>query len=400
MSGLDLSPELAAALDRLVPAEPLTGDWEGVVARVERRTLRARGLGRPRWRTWLVVALLALVLLLAGVATATYLIVRGPGRLTVMGSSAPPTDVARVEALDAHGRVRTVWQCPHERFCGELVSVAWAPDGRRLALSVTTIVATSLYDGVHILDVATGADSRLPRPPAPASTTRTDLGHANVQLVDRERRLFGCDSPRELAWSPAGTLIAYVCDGWPRSGQPGRIYTIRPDGTGRTLVPTTTDGAYWPSWSPDGRQIAFSSGDVPSQSAVYTVGLDGSDERLVTQGSAPDWSPDGSTIAYRAKSCAPESGPDLRGSIRLVTPAGTDVTPAGLADACERLGPFEWPVPAWSPDGRRLAIGTGDGLYVVDRDGSGLREVDAQVGGGLFGQERPAWQPRPTAGAR
>src|SRR3990172_9938965 len=44
-----------------------------------------------------------------------------------------------------------------------------------------------------------------------------------------------------------------------RSGSTtNRLHTINPDGTGHVPVPTTNEYAATPSWSADGRRIAFS----------------------------------------------------------------------------------------------------------------------------------------------
>ena len=49
--------------------------------------------------------------------------------------------------------------------------------------------------------------------------------------------------------------------------------------------------------------------------------------------------------------------------------------------------------PAWSQDSRRLAIGTKDGVYVVDRAGGKARRVTTQTGAGAYGLARPASSP-------
>jgi Tol biopolymer transport system component len=59
----------------------------------------------------------------------------------------------------------------------------------------------------------------------------------------------------------------------------------------------------WPSWSPDGKRILYSS-DRPGVYVIYVVNVDGSDLRALTDRMATSedaravWSPDGSKIAF------------------------------------------------------------------------------------------------------
>lgn len=177
--------------------------------------------------------------------------------------------------------------------------------------------------------------------------------------------------------SPAAEAIAFAGD-VEEAGNVD-IYTVGVDGTGLRRLTTDPHVDTSPSWSPDGRWIAFEREDGEGHAEIFIVAADGSDERQLTNNDetndgAPDWSPDGGTILFtryigtNAEILA--VGPEGGKPTRLTTSAGYD----GGAE--------------WSPDGGRIAFvrdpeedGTGE-LWVMAPDGSDgqlLANVSAEV---------------------
>ncbi|MDQ3821881.1 MAG: hypothetical protein M3321_01405 [Actinomycetota bacterium] len=135
-----------------------------------------------------------------------------------------------------------------------------------------------------------------------------------------------------------------------------------------------------PRWSPDGRRIVFHR-FRESGARLYVVGVDGSGLRQLGPGWEPSWSPDGRWIAFADRPTR-EDGFDLF----LVRPDGTGKRRLTSWPGNERH-------PEWSPDGRRLVLesdrsGNVD-VYVARANGRGARRLTTSSAHDVAG----AWSP-------
>ncbi len=119
-----------------------------------------------------------------------------------------------------------------------------------------------------------------------------------------ERQLFdNAGFDYDATWSPDGGTIVYTSD---REGSPD-LFRIKPDGTGRERL--TDDPSYddQAAFSPDGTQLAFVSTRGSGYARIWTMDLRSKQVKAVTTTTAatgiggdfrPSWSPDGRWIAF------------------------------------------------------------------------------------------------------
>ena len=162
-------------------------------------------------------AVAVLLLVLAAVATATLLELRGGGAPSSGFTGRADRDLRRRKAwasaaiglVGGSGKLRVVWRCPeHVAFCGDLTSIAWSPNGRRLAFTLDEVGGTSGYVGLHLVNLPTGHDVHIPTLPGGPHGQLATVGHA---LFVRAVHRLGCAFPVDLAWSPDSTRLAYAC---------------------------------------------------------------------------------------------------------------------------------------------------------------------------------------------
>ncbi len=94
----------------------------------------------------------------------------------------------------------------------------------------------------------------------------------------------------EFPWSPDGSKVALVTERKVHYTTHSTLYVVNADGTGPIRI---ADDGFSPTWSPDGRKIAYSDGNT---GAVFIVNADGTRATPVPGSvgySQPSWSPGG-----------------------------------------------------------------------------------------------------------
>ena len=177
--------------------------------------------------------------------------------------------------------------------------------------------------------------------------------------------------------SPDGSQVVYT------ALLDGRMYTVDSEGgEPRFLLASAGWGLFYPTFSPDGAQIAYFDGGGDVDNTLRVMNADGSGVRVVIDqefGHVHDlaWSPDGSRLVFQARGGG-GGGAGVGVWIVGVDGSGlTEVSHAALAWGA---------APRWSPSGRQLAFESAGGIWVINADGSGLRQVAP-------GRRAPMWSP-------
>lgn len=159
------------------------------------------------------------------------------------------------------------------------------------------------------------------------------------------------------SFSPDGRRIAFQRF---RHGHPSQLWLIEHDGTDLRDLTDGDVGAVWPVWSADGRWVFFRSRGKWNRIDVSSRRVEVLADRIEPDWIRPTLSPDSLRVAYSRTT---------GGTTDMWTAARDGSDPTRLTFAAEFAG-----FPSWSPDGERLAF------ELVGRDSTQLAMVPAAGG--------------------
>jgi hypothetical protein len=244
------------------------------------------------------------------------------------------------------------------------------PDGRAIVVA---------YGGkIRRIDVASGKARVIPF-----------TAHVDLDIGPSMRRSFKDDTGpvharliQTTSLSPDGKSVAFSAL--------GRVYTMElvQNASPRVLSPPGV-AAFQPSWSPDGKSIAYVSWTAADAGRVWTIDAHGGTPSAVEGAAAyytsPAFTPDGrSIVALRSSNVERmhtymEWGPLRQADLVLLPMHGGDARVLASAP----IGG----TPHFAADRNEVEVLFGDGLHAVRLDGSAHRKIVAAKGPGFYFQE-------------
>jgi Tol biopolymer transport system component len=189
-------------------------------------------------------------------------------------------------------------------------------------------------------------------------------------------------------------------------GQDDFLYLANGDGSRPVRLSVMQTSTSDPTWAPDGRHIAYTAGDASDAlsgepTLLVIARADGGKRVIETKTNADDpwitfaWSPNGHQLAYTSGTGTEVSLTNADGTHRTLLAAGVETNPSDASLLWSPDGTHliagktlidvtsgqQVPLPsdafsaAWSPDGSVLAEGAGNGIALFNADGSQFASV-------------------------
>jgi TolB protein len=266
---------------------------------------------------------------------------------------------------------------------------AVSPDGRRIAFvagrgdSVWQVYVVNADGGGTLRLTSSSTDKYKPSWSADGKWVHFLSGQHDtctlsaVPVRGGPEKIVVAMNAKEVVLSHDGRRLAHTFGSWTRN----RIWTSALDGSGAGAITDSAAGWFNLAWSPDDRRIAVTRSDTTGLLQVWVMDADGGNARSLTRftrGEArpqwPAWSRDGRKVAIQAGLYDRKSPEKSTAHIWVFDVA---------TGAATRLTPHEEPrldeTPSWFPDGRRLAFQSDRTgrmeIWTVNADGTHPRQV-------------------------